>query len=275
MTEINLDINVDLVHSILTRFIHDEITRTGMSRAVINLSGGIDSALACYLAVEALGAENVLALRLPYKSSSADSLEHAQLVTDALGITVKTFPITEMADAWINLEPDMSNVRKGNIMARCRMIIAYDQSESFKGLVIGTGNKTELLLGYSTLYGDSACALNPIGDLYKTQIRQLSHAMGVPQSIIDKPPSADLWTGQTDESELGFTYETVDKLLYLLVDQRYSPEDCVAAGFQEEFVRSVAIRIRRYQFKRVMPPIAKISSRTIPYDFIYMRDWGT
>jgi NAD+ synthase len=275
MTEINLDINVDLVHSILTRFIHDEITRTGMSRAVINLSGGIDSALACYLAVEALGAENVLALRLPYKSSSADSLEHAQLVTDALGITVKTFPITEMADALINLEPDMSIVRKGNIMARCRMIIAYDQSESFKGLVIGTGNKTELLLGYSTLYGDSACALNPIGDLYKTQIRQLSHAMGVPQSIIDKPPSADLWTGQTDESELGFTYETVDKLLYLLVDQRYSPEDCVASGFQEEFVRSVAIRIRRYQFKRVMPPIAKISSRTIPYDFIYMRDWGT
>jgi NAD+ synthase len=275
MTEINLDINVDLVRSILTRFIHDEITRTGMSRAVINLSGGIDSALACYLAVEALGAENVLALRLPYKSSSADSLEHAQLVTDALGITVKTFPITEMADAWINLEPDMSNVRKGNIMARCRMIIAYDQSESFKGLVIGTGNKTELLLGYSTVYGDSACALNPIGDLYKTQIRQLSRAMGVPQSIIDKPPSADLWTGQTDESELGFTYETVDKLLYLLVDQRYSPEDCVASGFQEEFVRSVAIRIRRYQFKRVMPPIAKISSRTIPYDFIYMRDWGT
>lgn len=275
MTEINLDINVDLVRSILTRFIHDEITRTGMSRAVINLSGGIDSALACYLAVEALGAENVLALRLPYKSSSADSLEHAQLVTDALGITVKTFPITEMADALINLEPGMSNVRKGNIMARCRMIIAYDQSESFKGLVIGTGNKTELLLGYSTLYGDSACALNPIGDLYKTQIRQLSHAMGVPQSIIDKPPSADLWTGQTDESELGFTYETVDKLLYLLVDQRYSPEDCVASGFQEEFVRSVAIRIRRYQFKRVMPPIAKISSRTIPYDFIYMRDWGT
>lgn len=275
MTEINLDINVDLVHSILTRFIHDEITRTGMSRAVINLSGGIDSALACYLAVEALGAENVLALRLPYKSSSADSLEHAQLVTDALGITVKTFPITEMADALINLEPGMSNVRKGNIMARCRMIIAYDQSESFKGLVIGTGNKTELLLGYSTLYGDSACALNPIGDLYKTQIRQLSRAMGVPQSIIDKPPSADLWTGQTDESELGFTYETVDKLLYLLVDQRYSPEDCVASGFQEEFVRSVAIRIRRYQFKRVMPPIAKISSRTIPYDFIYMRDWGT
>jgi NAD+ synthase len=275
MMEIDLDINAGLVRSILTRFIHDEVTRTGMSRAVINLSGGIDSAIACYLAVEALGAENVLALRLPYKSSSADSLEHARLVTDALGIAVKTIPITEMADALINLDSNMSNVRKGNIMARCRMIIAYDQSESFKGLVIGTGNKTELLLGYSTLFGDSACALNPIGDLYKTQIRQLSRAMGVPQPIIDKPPSADLWTGQTDEGELGFTYEDVDKLLYLLVDQRYNPEDCIAAGFQEEFVRSVVIRIRRYQFKRVMPPIAKISSRTISYDFIYMRDWGT
>jgi NAD+ synthase len=141
--------------------------------------------------------------------------------------------------------------------------------------VIGTGNKTELLLGYSTLYGDSACALNPIGDLYKTQIRQLSRAYAIPQPIIDKPPSADLWTGQTDEGELGFTYDTVDKLLYLLVDQRYSPEDCIAAGFQEDFVRSVVTRIRRYQFKRVMPPVAKISSRTIPYDFIYMRDWGT
>jgi NAD+ synthase len=275
MTEIDLSINTDLVRSILTRFIHTEITRTGLSQAVVNLSGGIDSALACYIAVEALGAQNVLALRLPYKSSSADSLEHAQLVTDALGMPVLTIPITDMADALINHEPGMSNVRKGNIMARCRMIAAYDQSEAFKGLVIGTGNKTEILLGYTTLYGDSACALNPIGDLYKTQIRQLSRAVGVPQPIIDKAPSADLWTGQTDEGELGFTYETVDKLLYLLVDQRYSPEECIEAGFKEEFVRSVMTRVRRYHFKRIMPPVAKISSRTVSYDFLYMRDWGT
>jgi NAD+ synthase len=275
MTEIDLSINTDLVRSILTRFIHTEITRTGLSRSVVNLSGGIDSALACYIAVEALGAQNVLALRLPYKSSSADSLEHAQLVTDALGMPVLTIPITDMADALINHEPGMSNVRKGNIMARCRMIAAYDQSEAFKGLVIGTGNKTEILLGYTTLYGDSACALNPIGDLYKTQIRQLSRAVGVPQPIIDKAPSADLWTGQTDEGELGFTYETVDKLLYLLVDQRYSPEECIEAGFKEEFVRSVMTRVRRYHFKRIMPPVAKISSRTVSYDFLYMRDWGT
>lgn len=275
MTEIDLSINTDLVRTILTRFIHTEITRTGLSRAVINLSGGIDSAIACYIAIEALGAQNVLALRLPYKSSSADSLDHAQLVTEALGLPVLTIPITDMADALIGREPEMSNVRKGNIMARCRMIIAYDQSEAFKGLVIGTGNKTEILLGYTTLYGDSACALNPIGDLFKTQVRQLSRAMGVPQPIIDKPPSADLWTGQTDEGELGFTYEDVDKLLYLLVDQRFSPEECIEAGFKEEFIRSVVTRIRKYQFKRVMPPVAKISSRTVSYDFLYMRDWGT
>jgi len=275
MTEIDLSINTDLVRTILTRFIRTEITRTGLSRAVVNLSGGIDSALACYLSAEALGAENVLALRLPYKSSSADSLEHAQLVTDALGIPVVTIPITDMTDALINREPEMTRVRKGNIMARCRMIVAYDQSEVFKGLVIGTGNKTEILLGYTTLYGDSACAVNPIGDLYKTQVRQLSASIGVPQPIIDKAPSADLWVGQTDEGELGFTYETVDRLLYLLVDQRFSPEECVEAGFKEEFVRSVVTRVRRNHFKRVMPPVAKISSRTVSYDFLYMRDWGT
>jgi len=275
MTEIDLSINTDLVRTILTRFIHTEITRTGLSRAVVNLSGGIDSALACYVAVDALGAENVLALRLPYKSSSADSLEHAQLVTDALGMPVLTIPITDMADALINRDPEMSKVRKGNVMARCRMIVAYDQSEVFRGLVIGTGNKTEILLGYTTLYGDSACAINPIGDLYKTQVRQLSRSVGVPQPIIDKPPSADLWVGQTDEGELGFTYEQVDKLLYLLVDQRFSPEECIEAGFKEDFVRSVLNRIRRYHFKRVTPPVAKISSRTVLYDFLYMRDWGT
>jgi len=275
MKEIDLSINTDLVRTILTRFVHTEITRIGISRAVVNLSGGLDSALVCYLAAEALGPDNVLALRLPYKTSSADSLEHAQLVIDALGIQHKTIPISEMADALIGQDPGMSNVRKGNIMARCRMIAAYDQSESFKGLVIGTGNKTEILLGYTTLFGDSACAINPIGDLYKTQVRQLSRAYAIPQPILDKAPSADLWAGQTDEGELGFTYEEVDKLLYLLVDQRYSPEECIAEGYKDEFVRSVIKRIQRNHFKRVMPPIAKVSSRTVPYDFLFMRDWGT
>jgi NAD+ synthase len=212
---------------------------------------------------------------MPYRSSTIDSLEHAQIVIEALGIPSITIPITQMVDPLFELLPDASSMRRGNIMARARMIILYDQSEAFHGLVIGTGNKTEILLGYTTLYGDSANALNPIGDLYKTQLRQLARALGVPEVIIQKAPTADLWQGQTDEGELGFTYGEVDKLLYLLVDQRYSPQDCVEAGFAENFVRTVAERIRRNHFKRILPPIAKLSNRTIGYDFLYLRDWGT
>jgi NAD+ synthase len=273
--EINLSIDTELVRKILTEFIRSEITRVDYSRAVVNLSGGIDSAVSFMLSVEALGPKNVLAIRLPYKTSSTDSLEHAQMLIDQFGCPSVTIPITEMVDPFIAREPEMSEIRKGNIMARARMIVAYDQSEAFKGLVVGTGNKTEILLGYTTLYGDSACAFNPIGDLYKTQVRQLARAMGIPEPIIAKPPSADLWTGQTDEGELGFTYTEVDKLLYLLVDQRYRPEECIEAGFKEEFVRQVFERIRKNQFKRVLPPIAKLSSRTVGYDFLYLRDWGT
>jgi NAD+ synthase len=247
----------------------------GFSRAVVNVSGGVDSAVSFALSAEALGPKNVLAILLPYKTSSADSLEHAQLLIDQFGCPSVTIPITDMADALIAREPGMSEIRKGNIMARARMIVAYDQSETFKGLVVGTGNKTEILLGYTTLYGDSACALNPIGDLYKTQVRQVAGALGIPEKIIAKPPSADLWTGQTDEGELGFTYAEVDKLLYLLVDQRYRPEECVEAGFDEKFVRQVFERVRKSHFKRIMPPIAKLSSRTVGYDFLYLRDWGT
>jgi len=271
----NLSINTDLARKILTGFIRSEITRAGFSRAVLGLSGGIDSALSCALAAEALGPENVLAVRMPYKTSSPDSLEHAQQVIEKFGVRSMTVPITEMADALISLDPEMSPTRRGNIMARCRMIVLYDQSEAFRGLVVGTGNKTEILLGYSTLYGDSACAINPIGDLYKTQVRQLARAMGVPEAIIEKPPSADLWVGQTDEDELGFTYEEADKLLYLLVDERYSVEECIGAGFDEAFVRAVVARVRRNQFKRMLPPIAKLSNRSIGYDFLYLRDWGT
>lgn len=272
---IDLSINTDLARKILTGFIHTEITRTGFSRAVINLSGGIDSALSCALAAEALGPENVLAIRLPYKTSSAESLTHAQLLIDQLGVQSMTVEISDMADGLFARMPDMTDLRKGNVMARCRMIVLYDQSVAFKALAVGTGNKTEILLGYTTLYGDSACALNPIGDLYKTQVRQLSRAMGVPSTIVDKAPSADLWVGQTDEGELGFTYAEADRLLYLLVDERYSPQECVDAGFDEKFVRVVVDRVRRNHFKRVLPPIAKISNRTIGYDFLYLRDWGT
>ena len=275
MADLNLSINTDLARKILTGFIKSEITRAGFSRAVVGLSGGIDSALSCVLAAEALGPENVLAVRMPYQASSRDSLDHAQLLIDQLKVQSETIDITAMLDPLIQRDPEMSKIRKGNLMARARMIVLYDQSEVFKGLVVGTSNKTEILLGYTTLFGDSASALNPIGDLYKTQVRQLSRAMNIPAPIVDKPPSADLWAGQTDEGELGFTYEDVDKLLYLLVDQRYSPQEAVEAGFEEKFVSAVVARIRRNQFKRMQAPIAKISNRTIGYDFLYLRDWGT
>jgi NAD+ synthase len=272
---IDLQIDTNLARTILTGFIHSEITRAGFEHAVIGLSGGVDSALACYLAAEALGPQNVLAVMMPYRTSSPESQEHARLVVEALGVNAMTVPITDMVQPLFDRFPDVSQMRRGNAMARMRMIILYDQSEAFRGLVVGTGNKTEILLGYTTLYGDSACALNPLGDLYKTQIRQLARALNVPDAIVSKPPTADLWKDQTDEGELGFTYADVDQLLYLLVDQRYSPEECIEAGFSPDFVSKVVERVRRNQFKRVLPPIAKLSNRTIGYDFLYLRDWGT
>jgi NAD+ synthase len=270
-----LDINTNLARSILSGFIRTETTRAGFTKAVVGLSGGIDSAVSCFLAAEALGPQNVLAVRMPYKTSSQDSLDDAQKVIDTTGVQSATIPITEMADGLIGKFPDMANLRKGNIMARCRMIVLYDQSSAFGGLVIGTSNKTEILLGYSTQFGDAASAINPIGDLYKTQLRQLARALGVPQAIIDKAPTADLWAGQTDEGELGFTYAEVDKLLYLMVDERYTPDECIEAGYDPKFVGTVVKRIQRYHYKRVMPPIAKLGNRTIGYDFLYLRDWGT
>ena len=273
--EVRLDINSGLARKILTGFIKSETARVGFEGAVVGLSGGIDSSLICALAVEALGPENVLAVRLPYTSSSPESLDHARLVVELTGAQEKTLEITGAVDALLADVPADQRVRRGNVMARIRMIVLYDQSAAFGGLVMGTGNKTEILLGYTTQFGDSASAMIPLGDLYKTQVRQLAREMKIPGEIIEKPPSADLWKGQTDEGELGFTYEDVDRLLFLLVDRRYSREDCVSAGFDQGFVDSVMDRVRRNHFKRVMPPIAKISNRTVGYDFLYMKDWGT
>lgn len=268
-----LEINTDIARKMLTGFIRDQIEKVGMKRAVMGLSGGIDSALSAYLSAEALGPENVLVVRMPYKTSAAASLDDAGLVIEDLGLPSLDAPITDMADPLINRFPDMSNVRKGNIMARLRMVTLYDQSVAWGGLVMGTSNKTEFLLGYSTIYGDSGVALQPIADLYKAQVRQLAKAVGVPQPLIDKAPSADLWEGQTDEGELGFTYNDVDQVLFLLVDERYTVDEVIEEGFERSFVEKVWKRVKANHYKRTMPNIAKLSRRSIGHDFLYLRDW--
>jgi NAD+ synthase len=196
-------------------------------------------------------------------------------VIDALGIEALTIPIAPMVDGLLTQFPDMSQMRKANLMSRARMVTLYDQSMAENALVIGTSNKTEALLGYTTLYGDSSAALWPIADLYKTQIRQLSQAMHLPASVINKPPSADLWIGQTDEQELGYTYEFVDKVLYLLVDERLSVEETAQQGFDRGVVAAIWKRVRRNHYKRTMPYVAKLSRRSIGHDFLYLRDWGS
>lgn len=269
-----LNINARLVRKILVGFLREETHKVGLKKAVLGLSGGIDSALVAHLAAEALGAENVLAIIMPYKQSNPESEAHARLVAEGLGINHSVVCITPMVDAYFDLFPDAGSMRRGNKMARERMTVLFDHSAVGPALVLGTSNKTELLLGYGTLYGDMASALNPIGDLYKTQVWQLSREVGVPAEVIDKKPSADLWEGQTDEQELGFTYAAVDKLLYQMVDLRKSRAELVAAGFEAEFIDSIYSKVQNSHFKRRLPVIAKVSNRTIDRDFRYSRDWG-
>ena len=272
---VDLAINPELVEEILVRFLRNEITRTGFRRAVFGLSGGIDSSVVAYLAAKALGPENVLAVTMPYATSSDETRTDSQTILDELGLQTLNVPITPQIDAYFAGLPAASRMRLANKCARERMTILYDQSAAFEGLVIGTSNKTELLLGYGTQFGDLASAINPIGDLYKTQLRQLAAHLGVPGQILNKAPSGDLWVGQTDEGELGFSYNDVDRLLVLLVDRRWQPAQLVAAGFDAEFVETVGRMIRRNQYKRRLPVIAKLTHRTMDRDFRYPRDWGT
>jgi NAD+ synthase len=272
-TKLSLEIDPDAVRHSLTSWLREKITHAGFERAVVGLSGGVDSSLTCMLTVEALGPENVLALRMPYKTSPPETLQHAGMIIEATGVHELTVPITEMVDPLFARFPDAGRIRRGNAMARARMIVLYDQSAAFGGLVMGTGNKTEILLGYTTLYGDAACALLPLGDLYKTQVRQLARSMGVPDVILQKPPSADLWIGQTDEGELGLTYEEVDRLLLLLVDGRLPPEDCLKAGFSKKLIQNVIAYMQRNSFKRLTPPIALLGDRGIDEGFLASIAW--
>ncbi len=275
MTKVNFPAYIDYhtVEEILLNFIRCEVRKVGFEKVVIGLSGGVDSAVSCTLATRALGKENVLAVMMPYKTSSPDSLADAKLLAHQLGIAYELCDITPMVDAYFAAQQVTDNVRRGNVMSRMRMIVLYDISMRDRRLVIGTSNKTELLLGYGTLFGDIASAINPIGDLYKTQVWELAKHLGIPSCIIEKKPSADLWEGQTDEDELGFTYAEVDKLLYQMIDLRLSDEELLKNGTSWEFLSKTRRLVVRNQFKRMTPVIAKLSSRTLGIDFRYARDW--
>lgn len=267
-------LNAKLAQRLLVDFVADEVKKTGAERVVLGLSGGVDSALAAGIAAAALGAANVVGVKMPYRTSSEASLQHADLVAQRFGIETMTVEISPQVDAYFERFPDASASRRGNKMARERMTILYDHSMRLGALVLGTSNKTELLLGYGTLHGDMASAVNPLGDLYKVQVWDLARRVGVPHEVVDKPPTADLWVGQTDEAELGFAYPEVDRLLYAMIDLRFGRDELVAAGFAPEFVDGVAQKVQRSQFKRKLPVIAKLSRRTIDRDFRYARDWG-
>ena len=271
-----LRIDEALVRKMLVAFLRDEAGKALYRDAILNLSGGVDSAVVAYLAAEAYGRERVTALLLPYRLSEGHSLEDARLVARELGIRTEEIDVTPQIDAYFAREGGIEKVdqiRAGNKLARERMTILYDRSRVHEALPLGTSNKTELLLGYGTIYGDMASGINPVGDLYKTQLRELAVQLDVPEKIRRKVPTADLWVGQTDEAELGATYAELDLILYHMVDRRLSPRELVAAGFDPKLVEVVRERVRRNHFKRVQPIIAKVSLRTIGHDFLYPRDW--
>src|SRR5262245_3227294 len=266
-----LAIDTAVARRVIAEFIRGQLRQAGFDRLVLGLSGGIDSALVAFLSAEAIGAERLLCVLMPYRTSSDASRADAEAVVGRLGCTSELVDISPMVDGYFAADPEATPLRRGNFMARQRMAVLYDRSVTWGGLVVGTGNKTESLIGYTTLFGGSACAFNPIGDLYKSQVRQLAADLGVPEAIIRKAPSADLWPGQTDETEAGFTYHELDRLLFWRIDKRRSVDEMVALGFDRETVERVDRMVAGAEFKRQVPPIAKLGPRTAGVDYLYPR----
>jgi NAD+ synthase len=276
-----LAIDTEIARRVLVDFIGNQLRQAGFSRGLLGLSGGIDSALVAFLTAEAIGPENLLCVLMPYRTSSPESIEHARLVVERLGCESDLVDISAMVDGYFGRDGspgaggeavrEAAPLRRGNLMARERMCVLYDRSVAWGGLVVGTGNKTESLIGYTTLFGDSACAFNPIGDLYKSQVRQVAAAIGVPEPIIRKAPSADLWPGQTDEAEAGFTYPELDRLLFWMIDKRRTDDELSAMGFPGPTVERVKRLVATSEFKRQVPPVAKLGPRTTGVDYLYPR----
>ncbi len=258
-----LRINPELVIDWLVKFLKDEcIQRRGIHKAVIGLSGGVDSAVTTYLCARAFGAENTHVIRMPYKISSSESLTHAQLIIDDLNLPAQTFDITAMVDGYLQFQGDADATRIGNVCARSRMIVLFDQSAELKGLPIGTGNKTERLFGYYTWHADDAPPINPLGDLFKTQVWQIAEALGVPEVIVQKAPSADLVKGQTDESDFGISYPRADRILHYLT-LGYPAEKLIEMGFAEADLKLVYRKVQSTHWKRRLPTVAMMSASAI------------
>jgi len=276
-----LAIDTTVARTVIAAFIRGQLRQAGFERAVLGLSGGIDSALVAFLVAEAIGADRLLCVLMPYRTSSPASRGDAEEVVRRLGCASELVDISPMVDGFFGAAGtpgaagpeglEAAPLRRGNFMARMRMSVLYDRSVTWGGLVVGTGNKTESLIGYTTLFGDSACAFNPIGDLYKSQVRQVAAAIGVPEAIIRKAPSADLWPGQTDETEAGFSYPELDRLLFWRIDKRRSVDEVVALGFDRSMVERVDRMVAGSEFKRQVPPIAKLGPRTAGVDYLYPR----
>jgi len=259
----------------ITRFIRETLDKNGFKRAVIGVSGGIDSALVLALTVDAIGAENIHALMLPYRTSAPSSLIDARTICQNLSVIWSEIDISPMVDGYFaQVKAEVSPKQIGNFCARQRMAVLYDHSEKQNALVIGTSNKSEILIGYSTVFGDSAASMYPIGDLYKTQVFALAEILPIPSSIIKKAPSADLWQNQTDEADIGLSYAHLDELLDLMVDRRMTRAELIDRGFDQNEIDALKKRIRLSHFKRTMPSVCKISARSAGIDFRYPRDWG-
>jgi NAD+ synthase len=269
-----LKIRCDLVQKILTSFIKDSVCKNDFKNAIVGVSGGLDSAVVLALCHKALGSRHTFALLLPYRISSPESLQHGQMICAKFKVPFEVIDISPAVDAYFDRFPAENRLQIGNKCARERMSVLYDFSVRKKALVAGTANKSELLIGYSTLFGDSAAAFLPIADLYKTQVFELARHLGIPEEIVAKKPSADLWPGQTDEGEIGITYKELDIILHLMVDKRWDEGEIVERGYPLPVIRRIKKMIVNSQFKRTMPPIAKLHARTVGIDFRYLRDWN-
>ncbi len=269
-----MQIDTKSITKILTEFIADCIQKTSSKNAVVGLSGGLDSSIVAALSVRAVGKDSVAGVLLPYRLSSEASKTDANNLAVQLGISVETVDITSVADTYFGKYKITDDNRKANYLARQRMAVLYDVSTREKGLVIGTSNKSEILLGYGTIYGDLGHAINPVGDLYKTQMRQLAEYLEIPETIRQKKPSADLIVDQTDEDDFGFTYEEIDKFFYLWLEKNKSESQLEEIGYKKEFINDVLRRVQINHFKRIPPLIAKVSPVTIGVEFNYGWEWS-